>query len=217
MKQSLLFFLSLFLISLCPSAFSQTTYIVDASNYVFTPKYLTVTVGDTVTWENKGGYHSVLADNGSFSSGAASTASWTYSYVFKTAGTFPFHCTIHGGPGGVGMSGVITVQNVSAVSQVKISPDKFELRQNYPNPFNPSTSISFSLPAEGHIRLTLYNTLGEKVATLIDMNGHKGVYNFVFEASSIDGGLSSGIYLYKLQEQTASGNYQQIKKMVLLK
>ncbi len=89
--------------------------------------------------------------------------------------------------------------------------DKFELSQNYPNPFNPSTEIKFSIPQDSHVILELFNTLGEKVATLIDKEMSAGSHNYQFSISNYQ--LPSGIYFYKLQ----SGSFSETKKMILLK
>ena len=81
---------------------------------------LTIQVGDTVTWTNGGGRHNVSADDSSFrcangcdgegGDGTASTASWSFSITFNDPETVRYFCEIHGGPGGAGMSGVITVE-----------------------------------------------------------------------------------------------------------
>jgi plastocyanin len=86
------------------------TVNVSASDFQFTPAQITINVGDTVQWANEGGLHSVVADDGSFTSGPASTSAWTYDFTFNTPGTFQYYCVIHGFPGGGGMSGIITVQ-----------------------------------------------------------------------------------------------------------
>lgn len=88
--------------------------------------------------------------------------------------------------------------------------NKFSLEQNYPNPFNPSTNISFSLPNAANVNLTVYNLLGQKVATLI--NGKtmtSGSHSVSFNASS----LSSGVYLYRLE----AGSFVSNKRMTLIK
>ena len=85
----------------------------------------------------------------------------------------------------------------------------FSLSQNYPNPFNPTTKINFTIPVAGKTALTVYNVLGQKVATLVNQELSAGSYQYNFNA--ID--LSSGIYFYKLQ----SNNYVERKKMILLK
>jgi len=88
-------------------------------------------------------------------------------------------------------------------------PEAFSLTQNYPNPFNPSTTIRFAIPANGNVSLTVYNMLGQKVASLI--NGYKkaGTYEVNWNADNI----SSGIYFYRL----ISGATVVSKKMTLLK
>jgi hypothetical protein len=95
-------------------------------------------------------------------------------------------------------------------------PGKFSLSQNYPNPFNPSTTIKFSVPFSGSLKLTVYNVLGETVAALV--NGHKeaGNYSINFDAS----GLGSGVYFYKIEFRQAGspiGDFSDVKKMVLIK
>jgi len=88
---------------------------------------------------------------------------------------------------------------------------KFSLSQNYPNPFNPSTTINFGLPEDLHVKLELFNILGEKVATLIDKEMKRGNHNY--QLSTVNYQLPSGIYFYKLQ----SGSFMESKKMILLK
>ncbi|MBK7632122.1 MAG: endonuclease [Ignavibacteriales bacterium] len=86
---------------------------------------------------------------------------------------------------------------------------KFELSQNYPNPFNPSTTIRFSLPEAGNVKLTLFNILGQEVRTLINEYKESGVHTINFEASE----LNSGMYIYKIE----AGSFTQTKKMTLVK
>ncbi len=90
-------------------------------------------------------------------------------------------------------------------------PSKFQLSQNYPNPFNPSTEIKFSIPQNSHVKLELFNALGEKVATLINEEMSAGSHNYQLSISNYQ--LSSGVYFYKLQ----SGNFAETKKMILIK
>ncbi len=90
-----------------------------------------------------------------------------------------------------------------------ISPVKFNLAQNYPNPFNPSTTISYALAQDGNVRLTIYNTLGQEITTLVNEFKQSGIYQISFDASS----LSSGVYFYKLE----TTNFVQIKKMIVNK
>jgi len=201
------------MVFLVQNVFPQTVYDVTVANLSFTPAQLSIKVGDTVKWTNNGGLHNVVADDNSFTSGAASLTNWVYEFVFNTAGIFPYYCVVHGGPGGQGMSGVITVENATDVNDNSISVYKFELDQNYPNPFNPSTTISYQLPMSSKITLKVYNIVGDEVATLVNEEKSAGSYRVNFDASSYSGGLSSGIYFYKLQ----AGPYSGTKEMILLK
>lgn len=88
-------------------------------------------------------------------------------------------------------------------------PTKYELGQNYPNPFNPSTIIPFSLIEEGKVTITIFDTLGRKVKTLVDEVKPAGSHSINFDAE----GLSSGLYLYKI---SANGFFS-IKKMQLVR
>jgi plastocyanin len=91
---------------------------VTVSNFQFAPRELTVHPGDTVTWVNQGGFHNVAADDGSFrcaegcagTAGDPSAAAWTFTQTFTAVGRRQYYCEVHGGPGGSGMSGVITVE-----------------------------------------------------------------------------------------------------------
>jgi hypothetical protein len=89
------------------------------------------------------------------------------------------------------------------------SPQGFVLSQNYPNPFNPTTQISYILPKDGHVKLEIYNLLGQKVGTLVDEYQQAGQKTVNWEAKD----LSSGIYFYKL----TAGDLTATKKMVLTK
>jgi hypothetical protein len=74
-------------------------------------------------------------------------------------------------------------------------PEGLQLSQNYPNPFNPTTKIDFALPEASQVSLTVYNMIGQQVATLEDGFLSAGQHSVSFDASH----LSSGIYLYRLQ------------------
>ena len=98
---------------------------------------------------------------------------------------------------------------ISSVADGDFSHYSFDLQQNYPNPFNPSTTISYSIPESGLVQLSIYNILGQQVASLINKEQSKGNYKVEFDASS----LASGIYFYKLQTESHS----ETKKFVLMK
>jgi hypothetical protein len=91
-----------------------------------------------------------------------------------------------------------------------IIPDKYSLEQNYPNPFNPATIIGFSIPEDAkNVKLTVYNSLGERVAELVNGSFEAGVYQYQWNAS----GYASGLYIYELR----ADKFVSVKKMMLLK
>jgi len=88
-------------------------------------------------------------------------------------------------------------------------PEVYSIMQNYPNPFNPLTVIRYSLPVTGHVTLKIYNVLGTEVATLVNEEMMPGIYEVTWDAS----GMSSGVYIYRLQ----AGEYVESRKMLYLK
>jgi hypothetical protein len=89
------------------------------------------------------------------------------------------------------------------------TPATYMLGQNYPNPFNPSTTIQFSIARQSPVSLEVFNTLGQRVATLVDEERPAGSYSERFDATR----LASGVYLYRLK----AGNFTTVQKMVLLR
>ena len=85
----------------------------------------------------------------------------------------------------------------------------YTLYQNYPNPFNPTTKIAYDIPKDSKVVLTVYNVLGQEVATLVNEIQRMGSHTVNFNASS----LASGIYFYRL----SAGTFVQTQKMILLK
>jgi len=93
-------------------------------------------------------------------------------------------------------------------------PDMFTLKQNYPNPFNPATTIDYALPERLHVTLTVYNVLGQEIATLVDESQAAGSHRAIWHGTDKQGRpVSSGVYLYRLSTE----KFMQSKKMILLK
>ena len=90
---------------------------------------------------------------------------------------------------------------------------EYSLLQNYPNPFNPTTVIKYQLPKDSFVNLSVYNSLGQRVKVLVNAKQSAGYYTVNFDASSVEGGLPSGIYFYTIK----AGNYTSTKKMLLVK
>ena len=97
-------------------------------------------------------------------------------------------------------------------AQINADPaivEKFALYQNYPNPFNPGTIINYELQMTNEIELSIYNSLGQKVATLVSGRKEAGLHQVEWDAT----GFASGIYYYKLQ----AGGFVDVKKMMLIR
>jgi hypothetical protein len=74
---------------------------------------------------------------------------------------------------------------------------------------NPTTTIRYALPQRSHVTLSVYNTLGQQVAMLVNENEDAGYHDVRFDAS----GLASGVYFYRIQ----AGSFVQTKRLVILK
>jgi len=94
-------------------------------------------------------------------------------------------------------------------------PGAFALHENYPNPFNPSTTITYNIPEVSHVKITVYNLLGEKVEDLINLPHKSGIHQINFDSKN----LSSGIYFYEMKASGVknSSSYHDVKKMMLIK
>jgi photosystem II stability/assembly factor-like uncharacterized protein len=93
-------------------------------------------------------------------------------------------------------------------------PGDFVLHQNHPNPFNPSTSITFSLPVDSDVQLSLYNMLGQKIADIENNQFQAGTHKIDFVAE----GLSSGTYIYVINANGSNGvDFVEAKKLTLMK
>ena len=142
---------------------------VTLSGLSFSPSALTINQGDTVTFTYAGGSmpHNAVADDGSFNSGSASSSAWTYTTpAFNTTGAFRYYCVIHGAPGGVGMSGTITVQS-----------------------YNPPPPPDFSVAAQSGSATVTQGASATDTITITPTNGFSG--NVAFTTSGLPSGVTA--------------------------
>ena len=100
--------------------------------------------------------------------------------------------------------------NYSKILEVKLKMvEDYKLCQNYPNPFNPSTTISYSMPEKGFVKLDIYNSIGQKIETLVNKELQAGIHKVAWNAQNVP----SGIYFYKINVNS----FSQTNKMILLK
>ncbi|MEK9138769.1 MAG: FG-GAP-like repeat-containing protein, partial [Bacteroidota bacterium] len=101
-----------------------------------------------------------------------------------------------------------------------LTPTTFSLSQNYPNPFNPTTRIEYTLPAQSHVSIKIYNLLGQEVASLVDGEELSGHHAVEWNGRSTSGfPVSSGVYFYRVDARQKGGDLQftSVKRMVLIK
>jgi hypothetical protein len=113
-----------------------------------------------------------------------------------------------GGGGSYSEPVAVTVNVAGAITAPEV-PVVTALMQNYPNPFNPSTRVGYALAHAGHVRLNLFNALGQPVATLVDADQSAGFQNVQFDATR----LSSGVYFYRLE----ADGLVQTRRMMLVR
>lgn len=95
-----------------------------------------------------------------------------------------------------------------------VIPTEFALEQNYPNPFNPATYINYQLPTNAHVTISIFNTTGQEIKTLVSKEMNAGYHTTVWDGTNNAGEkVSSGLYLYKIK----TGSFTDIKKMMLLR
>ena len=103
---------------------------------------------------------------------------------------------------------------VTAIENIPALPKEFVLNQNYPNPFNPETDITYNVPIESNVKITVYNIIGNKITEIVNERQSAGVYNISFQSDN----LASGVYFYRM---TAISNgkiiFSDTKKMMYLK
>jgi hypothetical protein len=127
---------------------------------------------------------------------------WPGFALWPAKGTIINDMGVYGGP-----KDVITV--IDSDQKTNQFPQEFILFQNYPNPFNPSTKIEFSLPKVEHVTITVYNTLGQTIETLLDKPMPIGHHQVEFNGQH----LSSSVYFYRIE----AGEYLHTLKMLLVK
>lgn len=151
---------------------------------------------------------------------------YTYNAVarYATTGSFGGIVSDSGAYATNGISALLSLTGSLCEVNQEAAPTAFSLSQNYPNPFNPSTTIGYAVGAsssqrsslsgvEGsgarHVRLAVYDMLGQEVAVLVDEAKQPGYYTVQFNAAR----MASGIYMYRL----VAGEFVAVKRLTLLR
>jgi len=108
----------------------------------------------------------------------------------------------------------ISVLNLEYFDRSDLLPATYDMGKNYPNPFNPETNINYQLPEANRVQLLIYNTLGQRIRTLIDEKKEAGYYTIKWDGRNERGlQVGSGIYFVKM----LAGDVVKIEKMTLIK
>ena len=90
----------------------------------------------------------------------------------------------------------------------------YKVYQNFPNPFNPTTTISYKLPKDSHVKVTIYDMMGRLVKNLISGYHISGYRTIKWDATNNKGeSVSAGMYLYVVD----AGEFKQVRKMLFIK
>jgi hypothetical protein len=192
---------------------------------------VTVTNSGTATLtissiQSTGSNFTVGASNATLAPGASQTVSITFTPTTKNAtvsASINFVSNAPSSPsvavtGKTGRSGKAITE--AAGAEVGSIPVEYSVSQNYPNPFNPTTTISYALPEPSVVRLSVYNALGQEVATLVNGQVGAGSQSVAWNASNRTGSaLPSGIYFYRVQATSVSSGkeFSETKRMMLMK
>jgi plastocyanin len=208
-RMSVLTALVILTVAATTGASAATTYTIlfgGSVGFAYSPNSLSVSVGDTIRWSGSFATHPLVSTTIPPDAAPWSNSSGTeFRYVVELPGTYNYKCDVHVGMVGSFTAAATGVQN----DQNSGVPRSLQLLQNYPNPFNPSTTITYALPRDARVTLTLFNMVGQEVATLARGEQEAGYHEVRFDG----GGLPSGVYVYKLQ----AGTQVQTRRLVLLR
>ena len=192
---------------LAAPAYAADQTVTANPNNTFTPKDVTISPGETVTWMNQGGFHNVKFDDGTFEQPADPEATpWTTSHRFDQEGTFRYYCELHGGKGGVGMAGTVVVGSGVAppdttapvISSLKASPSRM---CNGPKSVCRKRGTSFKFKLSEAAKLSGVITR-KGVRKTISASGKSGSNTIKYSGK----GLTPGKYTLTLTATDAAGN-----------
>jgi len=175
---------------------------IENLGFILERRYSKLEIGN---WEEIAGYLSNSALEGHGSTTEAHEYQYTDNAV-QPGVTYEYRL------GDVDYSGKVTwhgkVEIKVKAEDVQI-PTEFGLQRAYPNPFNPTTTISYQLASASFVKISIYDVTGKFVETLVNEQKDRGSYSVILDA----GGLSSGIYIYKI----TAGKYSSINKCLLIR
>ena len=181
---------------------------------VFDPKTVEIGVGETVTWQNDGGFHNVVFDDGSFDQPADPRPdAWTVSRKFDAAGEYLYYCEAHGNKGGVGMAGKVIVGGGApppppggdttdpAISSLRVNPATFCNKKSKSCP-KVGTRIRFTLSEDAKVQATILRRDTGDVVKVLNFSRKAGSNSVKFSGK----GLARTRYRLEMTATDAAGN-----------
>ncbi|MBN1350775.1 choice-of-anchor J domain-containing protein [candidate division KSB1 bacterium] len=102
----------------------------------------------------------------------------------------------------------------AASDNAEVLSGRFAISQNYPNPFNPETCIKYQVPRDCFVTISVYNTLGQQIRSLVAENKKAGFYSITWDgANTVGQSVASGVYMYRIQ----AADFLEIRKMILMR
>ena len=182
---------SIAILCLTPFLKGQNVVVVHVTNFSFTPSIINITTTDTVrvVWDL--GTHSIVSDDGTSFNYPVTSANPTTKIFNLAAGSYPFHCGVHGA---ALMSGTITVTGPAGVNDPKES--KFEFSAA-PNPFDDQLSMNINIGEKNVTDIKIYDIIGKEVAS-VNLSGKTGLHSYKVDTSN----LKPGIYFCTVYSAT---------------
>lgn len=186
----------------------QTSHTVTVSNFEFSPKELTISVGDTVVWKNVSGMHNVNGTVTTYPSNPESfgnnvSSGWTYTHVFNISGNYDYRCDPHFS---LGMTGKIIVEGNVAGYNYNINTVNAENQVLlYPNPAADFVTIDMHSTGEKFQLIRILDLVGKELFTFYDPSGSS------YQKFNLNG-FNPGLYLMKIEIGGDTRIYKFIKR-----
>jgi len=190
----------LLLILLFSSLSFGTTYTVIMPNNLFSPDTLMVSTGDTVLWINTDiRLHTTTSGvngtpNGLWDSGTMNPND-SFSFIFASAGNYPYYCTFHYL---MGMNGLVIVNSVDIKETSRQLKPAFTIK-NYPNPFVNNLTFNFELKNSGKVAIKIFDALGQPIKNIVVSAMTDGIHSIVWDGTDFNGKpVQNGLYFYRM-------------------
>lgn len=170
---------------------------VDMVGLAFVPDTLSISEGDSVLWVNTSAlFHTTTSGTGGVPSGywdsGLMSPNDSFAFHFDSAGSFPYFCTPHWT---LGMVGLINVQPLGIDEITKGVSSNINVHMAYPNPFTRSVHLSYSVNAPGYMEVAVYNSVGRRVANIMNSQVTTGSYLVTWDGEDGHGNrVSPGVY-----------------------